>query len=65
MKSAPESEAQASVQLGTGRIDYERILSAAKKEGMAYYIVEQERFDNSDPMESSRENAQFMKKYTA
>ncbi|MFA0964094.1 sugar phosphate isomerase/epimerase family protein [Roseivirga sp. BDSF3-8] len=60
MKSAPESEAQASTQLGTGMIDYGNILKAAQDNGMEYYIVEQERFDGSSPLESSKENAEFM-----
>lgn len=60
MKEAPASEAQASTQLGTGMIDYGKILSAAKEQGMEYFIVEQERFDNSDPLKSSEENARYM-----
>lgn len=60
-RMAGVSEPFASTELGTGIIDYETILRTARANGMAYFIVEQERFEGSTPLESSRENAQFMK----
>ena len=39
--------------VGTGTIDFARILAAKKKAGMKYYIVEQDRtFDGMEPMEA-------------
>ena len=50
--------------LGTGQIDFSEILSVAKANGMEYYIVEQERFDNSTPLEDIVKNAEYMKSFT-
>jgi sugar phosphate isomerase/epimerase len=55
-------EADASVDLGTGSIDYPTILKAAKSYGMQYHIVEQERYDNTTPMKSAEADAAYMKK---
>ncbi len=56
------SEPFASTELGKGNINYFDILNTARANGMEYFIVEQERFDNSTPLESSRENARYMKR---
>lgn len=61
-RMAGASDPFASTQLGTGIINYPAILQTAIANGMEYFIVEQERFEGSTPLESSRENAQFMKK---
>jgi sugar phosphate isomerase/epimerase len=61
MKNAPAGEKNASVVLGTGSIDYPAILKVAKENGMKYYIVEQEKYDGTTPMQSSKANAAFMK----
>lgn len=55
-------EANASVDLGTGSIDYPAILKEAKSLGMQYHIVEQERYDNTTPMKSAEADAVYMKK---
>ena len=60
MKDAPESEEKASCNLGTGIIDFPRILKVAKEQGMKYFIVEQERYDNTTPMESVQVGAAYM-----
>lgn len=61
MKNVPE-EQMASCDLGTGMIDFPKILKVAADNGMQYYIVEQERYDNSTPMDSVKVGAEYMKK---
>ncbi len=61
LKEAPAAEQDASTDLGTGSIDYPKILGVAEKMGMEYYIVEQERYDNSTPLESAKVDAEYMK----
>ena len=62
MKNAPADEEQASCDLGTGMIDYPKILKVAKDNGMKYFILEQERYDNSTPMKSVKVGADYLKK---
>ena len=61
-KNVPASEGNASTVLGTGIIDFPRILSSARKNGMKHFLVEQELYDDSTPMESARLDAEYMKK---
>ncbi len=46
--------------LADGIIDYDRLLTAARKNGMKYYLVEQEQYPG-DSLESMKKNAEFMK----
>jgi sugar phosphate isomerase/epimerase len=55
-------ERDASCILGEGSIDYPPIVEAAKKEGMKYFIVEQERYDNTTELDCARADADYMKK---
>ena len=55
-------ERGASCDLGTGYIDYPKILKIAADQGMQYYIVEQERYDNSTPLKSAKHDAEYLKK---
>lgn len=64
MKDVPATETNASTVLGTGMIDYASILKTARQNGMEYFIVEQERFDNTTPLESSKRNAAYMRTLT-
>jgi len=52
----------ASCILGQGSIDYPKLLNEAKAYGMEYFIVEQERYDNTTPMESAKADAEYMSK---
>jgi sugar phosphate isomerase/epimerase len=61
-KQFDAKQADASVDLGTGSIDFPRILKTAKATGMQYHIVEQERYDNTTPMKSAEVDAAYMKK---
>jgi sugar phosphate isomerase/epimerase len=47
--------------LGTGTIDYPSLLPVAKENGMKYFIVEQEAYTNTTPLDAVRENAEYMK----
>ncbi|MEX6690776.1 sugar phosphate isomerase/epimerase [Danxiaibacter flavus] len=60
-KGADPKDADASCILGQGQIDYPTILTAAKKSGVEYFIVEQERYDNSTSLESAKADAAYMK----
>lgn len=55
------TEKNASVDLGTGEINFNEILKAAEKKGMRYFIVEQERYDNTTPLEAAKADADYMK----
>ena len=56
------TEEDASCILGQGSIDFPKILKTAKKHGMQYYIVEQERYDNTTEMDSAKADAEYLKK---
>ena len=60
-KSATATDKDASVVVGTGSIDYAKILKTAKKQGMEYYIIEQEKWEGTTPMQAAQANAGFMK----
>ncbi len=60
MKDAGD-ERQASCDLGTGIIDFPTILKRASERGMKYFILEQERYDNSTPMKSVAVGAEYLK----
>lgn len=57
--AAPEDH-EASVDLGTGTIDFPRILAVADRVGMEYYILEQENYPNGTPLESAEAGARYM-----
>lgn len=60
-KGATATEKDASVVVGTGSIDYAKILKTAKKQGMEYYIIEQESWEGTTPMQAAQANAGYMK----
>lgn len=62
LKDAPADERGASCDLGTGSIDFPKILKVAEEKGMQYYILEQERYDNSTPLKSAQAGAEYLKK---
>jgi sugar phosphate isomerase/epimerase len=51
-----------SVDLGTGVIDFTKVLKTAKANGMEYYIVEQEAYANTTPLDAVKAGAEYMKK---
>ena len=62
-KDAPLSQRDASVVLGTGQINFHDILKAAQIKGMEYYIVEQEAYENTTPLEAAKADAAYMKNF--
>ena len=56
------TERDASCTLGEGSIDFSNILKIAKKNGMQYYFVEQERYDGTTPVKAVETDAEYMKK---
>jgi sugar phosphate isomerase/epimerase len=60
-KNVAATDTDASCILGEGSIDYPTIVKAARKQGMRYYIVEQERYDAATPLESVKKGAAYMK----
>jgi sugar phosphate isomerase/epimerase len=54
-----------SCEIGTGQIDFDTILPVAKQNGVEEFIVEQERFDNSTPLQAAQKDAGFMNKYVS
>ncbi|WP_235295846.1 sugar phosphate isomerase/epimerase family protein [Portibacter marinus] len=63
MKGVDAAESQASTTLGTGVIDFPEILKVAKENGMEHYIMEQERYDNSTPLEEAQKGAAYLKEF--
>ena len=61
-KTATPKDEDASVDVGTGSIDFPSILKVAKEAGTEYYIVEQEKYEGSTPIKSVEANAAYMKK---
>jgi sugar phosphate isomerase/epimerase len=51
-----------SVDLGTGAIDFSKVLKTAKQNGMEYFIVEQEAYPNGSPLDAAKVDAGYMKK---
>ena len=60
-KGAAPTDKEASVVLGTGSIDFKKILKEAGKNGMEYYLVEQEAYENSTPIDAVKADAEYMK----
>jgi len=56
------TEAADTCTLGKGSIDFAKILKTAKSTGMQYYIVEQEKYAGTTPLEAVKDNAEYMKK---
>jgi sugar phosphate isomerase/epimerase len=61
-KGAEKSEKDASVVLGTGSIDFEKLLSSAAAKDIRYRLVEQEAYANTTPLDAAREDAEYMKR---
>jgi sugar phosphate isomerase/epimerase len=57
------SAKDASVILGQGEIDFHKILKEGQKKGLDYYIVEQERYEGTTPLEAAKADAQYLKEF--
>ncbi|MGN6402472.1 MAG: sugar phosphate isomerase/epimerase family protein [Flavisolibacter sp.] len=63
-KGAPAADKDASVILGTGEINFHNILKDAEKKGMKYFIVEQEAYKNTTPLDAAKADADYLKNFT-
>ncbi|MDP9229640.1 MAG: sugar phosphate isomerase/epimerase [Bacteroidota bacterium] len=61
-KNVPLTDTNASCNLGDGSINFAKILKTTRNKSGQYYIVEQERYDNSTPLLSAQKDAEYMKK---
>ncbi|CAN5702664.1 sugar phosphate isomerase/epimerase [soil metagenome] len=62
LKVADPNAGNNSCTLGEGSIDYPSILKKAKDNGVSYFIVEQELYNNTTPLKSAADNAAYMNK---
>jgi|SRR5215203_483909 len=62
-KGVAPSEKEVSVVLGTGSIDFQKIVKEARAKGMGYYFVEQEAYENTTPLDAARADAEYMKNF--
>lgn len=62
VKDLSDGEEPESTILGTGTIDFPSLLTVAKQHGMEYFIVEQEAYTGTTPIDAVRENASYMQK---
>jgi sugar phosphate isomerase/epimerase len=60
-KTPVENNGKNSVDLGTGVIDFARVLKTAKENGMQYFVVEQEAYPNGTPLEAVKAGAEYMR----
>ncbi len=65
VKDLSDGDDPESTVLGTGVIDYTSILPVAKANGMKYFIVEQEAYSGTTPIDAVRKNAEYMKQLMA
>ena len=63
-KNVDASQKDASVILGTGSIDFNKILKEGQKKGLEYFIVEQEKYENTTPLDAVKADADYLKKFT-
>jgi sugar phosphate isomerase/epimerase len=56
------TEDNASVVIGTGSIDYAKVLKTAVASGMEYFFVEQERYDGTTPLKAAEDDAEAMRR---
>lgn len=62
VKDYAKGDEPESTVLGTGTIDFPPLLKLARENGMEYFIVEQEAYTGTTPLDAVRENASYMKK---
>lgn len=60
-RNAAPTEKEVSVVLGTGGTNYSEILNVGRKNGLQYYIIEQEAYEGTTPLAAARANAENLK----
>lgn len=58
-----DSDINGSCVLGTGQIDFHKVLVTARDNGMQKYIVEHERYDDMTSMQAVEKDADYMKQF--
>ncbi|MDQ6609152.1 MAG: TIM barrel protein [Bacteroidota bacterium] len=61
MKNAPVTPKNVSVVIGTGSIDFPTILKTGIQNGLQYFIVEQEAYEGTTPLQAVKEDAAYMR----
>lgn len=61
----PAFPLNASCLLGTGQLDFPKLIQAGKTHGADRFIMEQERFDGTTLLQAAEKNAQYLKALTA
>ncbi len=62
-KNAPLSDKNASIDVGKGFINFKDILKEGQKNGLKYYIVEQELYENTTPLDAAKADAVYLKNF--
>ena len=62
-KGVPATQREASVVVGTGSINYPSVLKTASQNGMRHFLIEQELYEGSTPLDAVKANAEYMKKF--
>lgn len=62
-KTKGTTERDASCILGEGSIDFPKIIKTAKANGVHYYIVEQEKYENTTEMDCAKADAAYLAKF--
>lgn len=57
-----EAAEDASCVAGKGEINFPEILKSGQKNGLKYFIIEQEHFDKISSIEAAKENAEYLRK---
>ncbi|GLR20008.1 sugar phosphate isomerase/epimerase family protein [Portibacter lacus] len=63
LKTATADETDATCVVGTGMIDFPKILKVAKENGMEHFILEQERYDNTTSLGAAEAGAKYLQKF--
>jgi sugar phosphate isomerase/epimerase len=61
VKDIDKTHNNLNTEIGTGTIDFVKILAQAKQGGVKHFIVEQENYTNIDPYVSIAQSAKFIK----
>lgn len=62
-KNPGKDNSMNSVDVGKGVIDWKNVLTSALNNGMKYFIVEQEAYPDTTPLEAIKVDARYMKKF--
>ena len=58
------AEGHESCVIGKGTIDYKTLLPQATKQGVAYFIIEQEAYTGTNELDAAKDDAAYMKTFS-